>query len=763
MDNSFSDTLKDFNGKLDPNIQKELNRIKVIVHENKIRIVAGKNDAIGIVFNLRVNRPSRSTSNGIDIRELEPIIVTFSPEYFLYEAPKVYSDRKDFPAASLPHLNPASRDQPANFCLHQGDINQWYSEHSLYDLIIRVSNWLDDASSGNLIKLEAGDHFEITRVTKSIGQHVFDEELFEGLISEEPRSRFICSEQKEYRHHKQDVQTSISSYIIDDIKIKDVVKQCKEFNSQKDTETLKNIGLLLNPEDLEPKSEYIGHVPLNVLELRDLCSRFDLDLDGALENLQSEKALLTNYLPVTITIVRPALLLGSESKFEFINFRITLKEEGSIKDEDLVECLQHRKILSFKMAKEISGLSLDQIKKKTVFFGAGAVGSKVILHIAKSGYSNYEIVDNDTVSPHNLVRFGLLGDIVGQFKTTALSEEIQSLFKKEKSSLNVTDIPINGMKYLSIPSKIEEIGRIIDCTASNAFAYFLADSFKSKSKQVFRCEIAKGGSLGILKKEGLSRSPRLDDLNIYLLDRGIDDPYISTWLKENVQNKEMKRFEYEDLTIGIGCNSVTLKLSDDVISLHSAYFSIGIKRLSKMDEGVIQLLKVEADNNITTETIVVPSFRDVRFKNNQVWRIRINSDIYNQLLQEYSTNKPNETGGLLVGRIDPRRNLVYITRNIGAPSDSIKKPYLFTRGVDQVPEILQNIRQKTGDTIDYVGEWHTHPNDSTVLSSTDMDAVNELREKLDKIPYPTIIILVTKNKITPYIFGPESITHFKKI
>ena len=45
--------------------------------------------------------------------------------------------------------------------------------------------------------------------------------------------------------------------------------------------------------------------------------------------------------------------------------------------------------------------------------GAGALGSQVIITLARSGFGNWTIVDEDDLLPHNLARHALNGFYVG--------------------------------------------------------------------------------------------------------------------------------------------------------------------------------------------------------------------------------------------------------------------------------------------------------------------------------------------------------------
>jgi hypothetical protein len=73
-----------------------------------------------------------------------------------------------------------------------------------------------------------------------------------------------------------------------------------------------------------------------------------------------------------------------------------------------------------------------------------------------------------------------------------------------------------------------------------------------------------------------------------------------------------------------------------------------------------------------------------------------------------------------------------------------------------VPEEVSKISLLSGGMIDYVGEWHTHPVGGKRLSAIDEDAVSKIKKVLDPVSRPTLVMIVTKDGLHPYIFEPGS-------
>jgi proteasome lid subunit RPN8/RPN11 len=107
-----------------------------------------------------------------------------------------------------------------------------------------------------------------------------------------------------------------------------------------------------------------------------------------------------------------------------------------------------------------------------------------------------------------------------------------------------------------------------------------------------------------------------------------------------------------------------------------------------------------------------------------------------------------------VGFVDWKARTVYVTRALPAPPDSVGDPTRFVRGVEEVPEGLSRIAERTGGILHFVGDWHSHPGGGTGLSTTDLKTAGELRRDLRGVPVPTHLLVATDGGLHSYIF-PE--------
>lgn len=761
MDNKlFSSEYEELKEKYYPEgLKQELDKTSKLFVDQAYKVFSYYGD-IGISFSLSIPLPTRGTYSNVDIRETEPVFIRINSNLWKHQAPRAYSDRKDFPMSKLSHMNPVIKNSPPSFCLHRGSINEWYAEHTLSEYIGRIREWLRDASADRLIKLGQGDEFEITRIENWKGYIVYDyENFYKHSLNKDASFQFIMYEiAKDSLLEKENKSYSIKS---NGILAEDKYQEARELfeDTNKGTQVRVTFGIFLYPEVGFESSEYFGEMPGKYSELVEFCSRINVDIEIALKEYLAQRLNLLKGIPVTIAIRRPRKLIGYKYNVEFLNFVVLnslekINDEFSINGDSAVSMLSNRKPITLELSKFLSNSELTDTNK-TLVFGCGAVGSKLIMHLARGGLNNIIVVDDDKISPHNLVRHALFSGSVGKNKGEAIKKEIDDIYKAEHD-FKFDSIEKKGEEFLKdFSPKDYQVERIIDSTASHVFQNYIADH-KSVSKYVYRCEIAWNGNIGILKKEGKNRSPRLDDLTIQLYDRAVEDDFLASWLRQYYENIKNGGFEFEEINVGASCNSETVRMADDVISLHTALFSLGIKELEGSDSGFIYLTKRlnEHDSKkLITEKIEFGKVIEKCFDNDRNWQLRIAEESNSYLSKQLFENFPNETGGLLLGRIDFKRKIIYVTRVIDAPEDSIKKPYCFKRGVKDVPEILEKVRKRTGNMIDFVGEWHTHPGKDGSLSGVDKEAIRELRKSLDRIPYPTFILVVTTKKLHPYIFG----------
>lgn len=130
-------------------------------------------------------------------------------------------------------------------------------------------------------------------------------------------------------------------------------------------------------------------------------------------------------------------------------------------------------------------------------------------------------------------------------------------------------------------------------------------------------------------------------------------------------------------------------------------------------------------------------------------RLSIEADdkLLNSLVEKGKSHYPNEFGGFLVGYYADDNKHLHITDTILPKSFKTSK-YNFERSTKGIEKKLATYYKETPRKF-YIGEWHTHPDNSPVPSLTDISAINAIiNNKNACLANPVLLIIGnTKTKV----------------
>lgn len=117
----------------------------------------------------------------------------------------------------------------------------------------------------------------------------------------------------------------------------------------------------------------------------------------------------------------------------------------------------------------------------------------------------------------------------------------------------------------------------------------------------------------------------------------------------------------------------------------------------------------------------------------------VDENLLDEIAKVGIDNYPNECGGFLVGKYSEDSMELYITGSI-LPIRQKASSLFFERSSEGMKETLNELyRQKQHY---YIGEWHTHPNGSTMYSQPDLNAMIEIEScNTVNIENPILLIL----------------------
>lgn len=752
----FSTTLETFISQIEnPALQGSLLSLEAYICK-KIEILAWGYGQIAVPLEIGVDLPSLGNVDGIDIRQIEPIIMVFDLVNYPLKSPKVYTDRLDFPKNNLAHLYVAVKDRPPGFCYVRENSDEWYANKRIEDLLIRISNWLRDAALGELT--EDGDQFDPLRLEGYSGTIIYDYDAIlrvvdgEIMVSDKRLALAVFERPKHTESFTfKFVRLLTAGNAIETIKYVD-----KELKKDKEDITRKNYyyGYIVWGNAENTNKDYYVNLPRNWEEFKKFCDFYNVGY-SELENFIAtcDQNIFINF-PVIVGIRRPRQIIGYSSNIEFINFRFWVNtddvKDGKIANNITIDFLSHNQPLTPKQASRISDCTIDY-KKRSVVFGCGALGSKVVMHLARSGYSTLTLIDPDHISPHNLVRHALYGEDEGANKAIGLAERINAMYHTKNA------VGMHSLKNGVIDNEdfFEIHDWIFDFTASDAFFHKLTTLKSIDEANVASASISDFGNLGIMYKEGESRNPRLDDLQAYLYSLSLENIKISDWLQ---REKNANTNHNVTVRVGIGCNSETTILADDKVSTHSSYFSSILKReiTAPLKDGKIYLSRIEdgQEYEINTKSISVMPFDIFRAINNSEWSIRFKGGVIPKIEKEYLESGKSETGGVFVGLVNYKTSTIHVIDSVSAPIDSKADFINFTRGSKGLPEEIAKYNYHSGGQVGYIGEWHSHPDGPNELSEQDMESVYKHKSEFIKLnpPLPVFLTIITPDGLFPFLF-----------
>lgn len=120
--------------------------------------------------------------------------------------------------------------------------------------------------------------------------------------------------------------------------------------------------------------------------------------------------------------------------------------------------------------------------------------------------------------------------------------------------------------------------------------------------------------------------------------------------------------------------------------------------------------------------------------------LEVEDELLNKLLKIGKSHYPKEFGGFLIGYYSEGNRHLHITDTI-LPKKYQASKYSFERSTQGIETELTEFYIGNPRKV-YVGEWHTHPDNSPIPSATDISAINTIiNSKNTSIANPVLLII----------------------
>jgi proteasome lid subunit RPN8/RPN11 len=188
------------------------------------------------------------------------------------------------------------------------------------------------------------------------------------------------------------------------------------------------------------------------------------------------------------------------------------------------------------------------------------------------------------------------------------------------------------------------------------------------------------------------------------------------------------------------------------VALHGAIGAQAVRLVRRQKEAFAKIWRADIETCAVT-TVDIPLF-PARRAAIAGWNIVIDAWILQRLAELRSGGLPNETGGVLLGTYDLPRKTVYVVDTIPSPPDSEEWPTLYIRGCQGLLEKITETTAQTAGQLEYVGEWHSHPDGfSCCPSADDFKVFSWMTDHMSVVGLPALMAIAGEGSASLWFLG----------
>lgn len=703
-------------------VQNDVRRVAMMDGVSFDNIYYRYNNSVVVRLELSLELPTRYDESTALIRAEEPVYVEFFADY-PDRVPCAIIGRNDFDFDHTPHIY-CAKDGLRPICLFRGNGDEWFANMEIEDFIKHLRSWYEDLASG--VNIEDGGEFEPLRVEGYTATMSYDYERLSDEIDkvdELSEGNFLVIYERLKKKLIRLTEENMWLLKMPGLEKKDVV-----------------LGAVCKDGSKRSCDRYDVVMPRTYSELQEYASKHGVKIDAAVSDILGKINGDSASFIIILAIRRSKKLIGVNSFYQFVNFEILCDTEVDgkyvLKPTSKVQFHRHESPFTTRKAHEISKLSTE-INPSLIIAGCGALGSKIAMHLVRAGITNILFSDPDTMSEHNLSRHVLFDDSVSKNKASEINNITNLMYYHETTKSEATHRGVKAvLEDVNVMNK-RKPDYLLDFTASKVVHNQLVNI--TVRPTTISAAIYDDGRFGLLMCEG--KGVRLDDVMTTVFAQYKEEAFVSGYL---MREKGLSQEPTSLLNVGLGCNSETFILADDVISLYASAMSITIKDIfaGNHADGGCWMYKVDNDGSMKVHRIEVPQYYCF---NVDTWKVRICEQAYKDVVEQAKVAGCYETGGYLLGQCNLKTKTIYVIDTIEAPEDTIHRGDYLVLGKMGIRKKLSQVERRSGATFGYVGEWHSHPNGPNEFSATDFkEFANKAGEMVTEgTTKPILEVLVT--------------------
>lgn len=697
------------------------------------------------VFDVEVSLPSRAENDvsATGVRRLETVYLVFPPNFPL-KAPTPRL-RTDFPS-NFAHINPHQRGNLVPPCIFEGDLTELMHRFGIEKIVDQLVDWLKKAAADQLLDLNQG--WEPTRRGSPDTSIEFDADSLAQSLPQDGSVLALPSKM---------FQVGATRHLA----LGQPGGGAGNFTLQRVQTTQAWSGTTPVFVACAPRADgqpriYGDYAADTVVDVPTLLERADtLGISADALRVSIESAIFRSMMVapgagnwpwpgdfcvgVVLAAHRPVHLIASHRTVEFVPYLVRIARQAhrpELRDATVESAYQIHQI-NPRLLAATSGYADADIQQMVTIVGCGSVGSKLALHMGRAGFGAQTLVDNESVSPHNMARHALL-DPTGWNKAEQTRKALAALGHQSVRAVARDIVPMLVAPGGEEMSDVVHPGTtlLVDTTASLQVAAAISRSPHLGGQiRVARAFLIGGGRVAALLLEAPQRAVRVDDLyaNLYAQCR------------ENAQLRAAiggEGGEPTEVFVGDNCRSLTLSMPDSLLSRGSAGIATQVQQwlVSDFPHQAQLLVGVGQDDDLGMEwhSYALAATQVLAATGDGGWAVRVSGTVAAAITTDSQHWTPRETGGALLGHVDVLSRTIYIADWVPAPEDSERYPEKFVLGTRGLKAAL---RQAHGDSVGYlhyVGTWHSHPMGGQ-HSQIDFDTLQRLASFAPGLPVVSLV------------------------
>ncbi|MBA4331813.1 MAG: Mov34/MPN/PAD-1 family protein [Alphaproteobacteria bacterium] len=373
--------------------------------------------------------------------------------------------------------------------------------------------------------------------------------------------------------------------------------------------------------------------------------------------------------------------------------------------------------------------------RKIVAVGAGAIASNLAGVAVRQAFGRWTFIDSDAVLPHNTVRHGQGDWAVGAAKAQALEVQLNGILSEPSvDGVIIADVLSPGAQATALDEALRTADLIVDLSASPAVLGWLADQ-ASGARRASLFFNPTGSDL-VLLMEDEARLRRIDQLEAVYFAAAATREDMAGHFAEGREG--LVRY-------GNACQDLSRPLPPWQVAVLSAIGAEQLQRAASRPEATTLVWRLLDDGGVAAVDLgAPPEFLWLE----DGWRIALSGACVDQFRALRAAALPSETGGVMLGAVDYSRRSIQVAMILPAPPDSRQSPTYFERGSSGLKAAVSKIQTRTAHQLDYLGEWHSHPDGAAVRPSDDDEIVfSFLQDRLGRAGRPHLMAIVGQDDL----------------